>query len=374
MNPQTTKIQPSRHELDLFTPLAVGEIDLPNRIVMAPLTRNRAGEGNVPHELNAEYYEQRASAGLIISEATQVTPQGLGYPNTPGIHSPQQVAGWRLVTNAVHARGGRIFLQLWHVGRISHPSLQPNGELPVAPSAIAPRGDALTYDGPKPFVSPRALGLEEIPGIIEQYRIGAQNAKKAGFDGVEIHGANGYLLDQFLRDGSNQRDDQYGGSIENRSRLMLEVAEAVLEIWPAGRVGVRLSPSGTFNDMHDSNPVVTFEYLVDALNRYRLSYLHLIEVSAKDMCHGGKAVPTRLFRDIYQGCIMVNGDYDGDRGNVVISNGEADLVSYGKRFIANPDLPERLRLNAPLNEPDETTFYGGGTEGYVDYPTLDKVA
>jgi len=240
-------------DINLLSPYKLGNLELPNRIVMAPLTRNRAGKGNVPGQLNATYYVQRASAGLIITEATQVSPQGLGYPSTPGIHSAKQVEGWKLVTDAVHQQGGRIVLQLWHVGRISHPDLQPDGALPVAPSAIAPKGEASTYEGQKPFVTPRALETSEIPEIIEQYRQGAKNALEAGFDGVEVHGANGYLLDQFLRDATNQRTDEYGGSIENRTRLLLEVTEAVTEVWGGERVGVRLSPSGTFNDMHDSN-------------------------------------------------------------------------------------------------------------------------
>jgi len=249
------------NNIHLLSPVKLGRYELPNRIVMAPLTRNRAGVGNVPTPVNAEYYAQRASAGLIITEASQVSPQGMGNPQTPGIYSKEQVEGWRLVTDAVHERGGRIFLQLWHVGRISHPSLQTDGALPVAPSAIAPEGNAATYEGEQPFVTPRALETEEIPGIIEQYRQGAQNALAAGFDGVEIHSANGYLLDQFLHDGSNQRTDQYGGSIENRARLLMEVTEAVTSVWGADRVGVRLSPSSTFNSMYDSNPEALFNYV-----------------------------------------------------------------------------------------------------------------
>lgn len=359
---------------NLFTPVQLGPYTLPNRIVMAPLTRNRAGEGNVPRQLNATYYEQRASAGLIISEATQVSPQGLGYPSTPGIHSPAQVEGWKLVTDSVHRAGGRIFLQLWHVGRISHPSLQPNGELPVAPSAIAPAGEAMTYEGPQPFVTPRALDTEEIPGIVEQYRQGARNALEAGFDGVEVHGANGYLLDQFLRDGTNHRTDAYGGSVENRARLLLEVTEAVVDVWGGDRVGVRLSPSSTFNDMTDSNPRHTFTYAIDQLNRFNLAYLHLLEPSEADLRHGGKPVPTLEFRPVYHGKLMVNWDYDRDSGNAAIASGDADLVSYGKLFIANPDLPERFQRQAPLNEPDPNTFYGGGAEGYIDYPSLAAVS
>jgi N-ethylmaleimide reductase len=355
-------------EINLLSPYKLSNLELPNRIVMAPLTRNRAGIGNVPGPLNATYYAQRASAGLIIAEATQVSPQGLGYPATPGIHSPEQVAGWKLVTDAVHQEDGRIFLQLWHVGRISHPDLQPDGMLPVAPSAIAPRGEAATYEGMKPFVTPRALETSEIPGIVEQYRQGAKNALEAGFDGVEIHGANGYLLDQFLRDGTNQRTDEYGGSIENRARLLLEVTEAVVGVWGTQRVGVRLSPSGTFNDMHDSNPLETFGYATEALNRFGLAYLHIVEVTEADLRHGGTEVPTSYLRDRFTGTLMVNAGYDRDRGNAVIAKKEADLVSFGTLFLANPDLPRRFALKAPLNQPDPTTFYGGTEKGYTDYP------
>lgn len=340
---------------------------------MAPLTRNRAGAGNVPGPMNVTYYAQRASAGLIIAEATQVSPQGVGYPATPGIHSPEQVAGWQHVTKAVQDRGGRIFLQLWHVGRISHPSLQPRGDLPVAPSAIAAAGEAQTYEGPRPFVTPRALETHEIPGIIEQYRKGAENALAAGFDGVEIHGANGYLLDQFLRDGTNQRTDEYGGSVENRARLHLEVTEAVVSVWGADRVGMRLSPSSTFNDMSDSNSEATFGYLVEQLNQFGLAYLHIIEGNESDLRYGGTIVPTNYFRQIFQGSLMVNGGYGQEKAEAVIASSSADLVSFGTLFIANPDLPERFRLNAPLNQPDPATFYGGDEKGYIDYPTLAEL-
>jgi N-ethylmaleimide reductase len=359
---------------DLFSPIQLGAYELPNRIVMAPLTRNRAGEGNVPQDLNVLYYQQRASAGLIITEATQVSPQGVGYPATPGIHSQAQVAGWKQVTQAVHDQGGRIFLQLWHVGRISHPSFQPNGELPVAPSAIQPKGEAMTYEGMKSFVTPRALETEEIPGIVEQFRQGANHALEAGFDGVEVHGANGYLLDQFLRDSTNHRTDAYGGSVENRARLLLEVTQAVVEVWGSDKVGVRLSPSSTFNDMSDSDPKATFSYAVQALNPLNLAYLHLLEPSEADLRYGGTAIPTKEFRPLYQGNLMVNWDYDRDSGNQAIASGNADLVSYGKLFIANPDLPKRFKRNAPFNQPNPDTFYGGGAEGYTDYPALEKVA
>lgn len=361
-------------EKNLFTPIKLGAYELPNRIVMAPLTRNRAGEGNVPQALNATYYEQRASAGLIITEASQVSPQGQGYPATPGIHSAEQIAGWQKITQAVHAKGGRIFLQLWHVGRISHPSLQPDGATPVAPSAIQPKGDAMTYEGMQPFVTPRALELDEIPGIVEQYRQAAKHALEAGFDGVEVHGANGYLLDQFLRDGTNHRTDAYGGPVENRARLLLEVTEAVVGVWGSDRVGVRLSPSATFNDMTDSDPRATFGYAIQALNQFNLAYLHLLEPSEADLRYGGIPIPTKEFRPLYDGLLMVNWDYDQAAGNAAIASGDADLVSYGKLFIANPDLPERFAKNAPLNEPNPDTFYGGGEEGYIDYPTLAEAA
>ena len=355
---------------NLFTPIQLGRYELPNRIVMAPLTRNRAGAGNVPQPLNALYYQQRASAGLIISEAGQVCPQGQGYPATPGIHSAEQVAGWKAVTQAVHDQGGHIFLQLWHVGRISHPSFQPEGALPVAPSAIQPKGDAMTYEGMQPFVTPRALELDEIPGIIDQYRQGAKNALEAGFDGVEVHGANGYLLDQFLRDGTNHRTDDYGGSLENRVRLLMEVTQAAVDVWGSDRVGVRLSPSSTFNDMADSDPRATFGYAIQALNAFNLAYLHLLEPSEADLRYGGTPIPTREFRPLYHGTLMVNWDYDQATGHQAIASGDADLVSYGKLFIANPDLPRRFEENAPLNEPNFDTFYGGGAEGYTDYPSL----
>ncbi|MGH8653738.1 MAG: alkene reductase [Gammaproteobacteria bacterium] len=264
-------------ETDLFTPLRLGPYLLPNRIVMAPLTRNRAGPANVPQAMNARYYARRSSAGLIITEATQISPQGVGYPDTPGIHNAAQVEGWRQVTQAVHERGGRIFLQLWHVGRISHPSLQPDGALPVAPSAIRPAGEAYTYEGLKPFVTPRALALDEIPGVVDQYRTTAQYALAAGFDGAEIHAANGYLIDQFLRDGTNHRSDRYGGSLANRVRFLLQVTEAVTEVWGTDRVGVRISPVGAFNGMSDSDPETTFNYVAEQLDRFGLAYLHSVE-------------------------------------------------------------------------------------------------
>jgi len=357
-------------DINLLSPYKLGQLELPNRIVMAPLTRQRAGEGNVPYQLNAEYYVQRATAGLIIAEATQISPPGQGYPNTPGIYSAEQVAGWQLVTDAVHQHKGRIYLQLWHVGRISHPDLQPNGALPVAPSAIAPQGQVLTYEGMKPYVTPRALETEEIPEIVEQYHKAAANALEAGFDGVEIHSANGYLIDQFLRNGTNQRTDKYGGSIENRARLLVEVTEVVTNVWGANRVGVRLSPSGTMNDIRDSNPLETFGYAAEALNKFDLAYLHIFEAIEADIRHGATVVPTSHLKERFQGTLIVNGGYDKSRGDAVLSTGAADLVAFGTLYIANPDLPERFALNAPLNQPDPTTFYGGGEKGYTDYPAI----
>ncbi len=354
---------------DLFSTIKVGAYTLPNRIIMAPMTRNRAGNGNVPVPMMATYYSQRVSAGLIITEASQVSTQGAGYPATPGIYTAEQVEGWKTITDAVHKKGGAIFLQLWHVGRISHPSYH-EGALPVAPSAILPKGEATTYEGMKPFVMPRALNNGEISGIVKQFRDGAKNALAAGFDGVEIHGANGYLLDQFLRDGTNKRTDDYGGSIENRARLHLEVTEAAISVWGADRVGVRLSPSGTFNDMSDSNPEATFGYLVKQLNRFGLSYLHIVDALEGDIRHGARVVRLSLLREAFNGALIINGGYDKNRGNSIIADGKADAVSFAQLFLANPDLPERFKADSPLNEPDMSTFYGGGEKGYIDYPFL----
>ncbi len=362
----------ARHP-NLFTAFRLGPYSLANRMVMAPLTRNRAGPGGVPQALNAAYYAQRASAGLIVTEASQISPQGLGYPNTPGIHEPEQVAGWRRVTEAVHARDGRIFLQLWHVGRISHPTLQPDGDLPVAPSAIRPEGQAVTHDGPRDFVTPRALALTEIPDIIDQYRTAARNALSAGFDGVEVHAANGYLLDQFLRDGSNRRDDAYGGPIANRARLLLEVTEAVAKVWGAARVGVRISPVNNFNSMSDSDPDATFGHVARALNRFGLAYLHVVERDFSDR-EPELNYDRRGLRAAFDGPYIASGGYDRLRGDWALASGGADLVAFGKDFLANPDLPERFRRHAPLNPPDAATFYGGDGRGYTDYPALDAAA
>jgi N-ethylmaleimide reductase len=358
--------------MDIFSRGSLGPYLLPNRIVMAPMTRNRAGKDRVPTALNATYYAQRASAGFIVTEATQISPQGIGYPATPGIHSQEQVVGWRQVTQAVHAKGGRIFLQLWHVGRISHPSMQPGGVLPVAPSAIRPEGEASTVDGRKPFVTPRALELAEIPSIVDDYRRAAKNARAAGFDGVELHGANGYLLDQFLRDKTNRRSDRYGGSIANRARLLLEVVEAVAEVWGRNLVGVRLSPSSPFNDMGDSEPEATFGYVIKELDRLGLGYLHIVETGTNNTGANGVRLDAAHFRRIYGGLLIANGGYDRARADAVIGQGCADLVSFGALFLANPDLPERLRAKGPFNPPDRATFYGGGDKGYADYPALGQ--
>jgi N-ethylmaleimide reductase len=355
---------------DLFTPFQLGPLLLPNRIVMAPMTRNRAGKGNVPTALNVEYYRQRASAGLIVTEATQVSPQGVGYPGTPGIHTDAQVAGWRQVTDAVHRAGGSIFLQLWHVGRISHPSLQPDGALPVAPSAIAAEGEVFTMSGPQAFVVPRALETAEIPGIIAQFEEGARRALAAGFDGVEIHGANGYLIDQFLRDGTNLRHDRYGGNVANRARFLLEVTEAVAGVWGGERVGIRLSPWSDFNSMRDSDPPATFGHAARALAPLRLAYLHVVEPVGGVPAGAAPLAPD--LKAAYGGPLMVNGGYTRELAQAALARGEADLVSFAASFLANPDLPVRLARNAPLNLPEPATFYGGDHRGYTDYPALDQ--
>ncbi|MDH3472208.1 MAG: alkene reductase [Rhodospirillales bacterium] len=366
---QTSDRQAATAAPDLFTPVDLGALALENRIVMAPLTRNRAGPGNVPQALNAEYYVQRASAGLIVTEATQVSPQGVGYPGTPGIHSAEQVEGWRRVTEAVHDKGGRIVLQLWHVGRISHPSLQPGGALPVAPSALKPEGEVFTHEGPQPFVTPRALETAEIPGIVAQYRAAAENALAAGFDGVEVHAANGYLLDQFLRDGSNHRRDAYGGPVENRARLIFEVLDAVVEVWGAGRVGLRLSPVNSFNSMTDNDPDATFGYVAGRLNRYGLAYLHVVETDMAGAA-GPRGYDRDALRRAFKGPYMANGGYGRDSATQALARGAADPVAFGQPFIANPDLVERFSRNAPLNAPDPASFYGGDAKGYTDYPSL----
>jgi N-ethylmaleimide reductase len=353
---------------ELYTPITIGPNRLRNRIVMAPLTRNRAGEGNVPQTMNVEYYRQRATAGLIITEATQVSAEGVGYPATPGIHSPEQVAGWKEVTRAVHDEDGLMFLQLWYCGRISHPDLLPNEQQPVSASAIRAEGEAATFEGMKPFVEPRALETDELPGIVDQYRKAAINAKEAGFDGIEVHAANGYLLDQFLRDGTNQRQDNYGGSVENRTRLLLEVIDAVAGIWDPSQVGVRISPDNSFNDIHDSDPQTLFNYVAEALSQKQLGYLHVVEGGFM----GEHDVDYDQIRQRFNGKYMANLGYDREKAKAAIASGHADLVSFGTLFLANPDLVARFRAGAELNTPDQETFYGGDEHGYTDYPFMNS--
>jgi N-ethylmaleimide reductase len=357
----------------LLEPFKLGSITLSNRLVMAPLTRNRALAGLVPNPLAVEYYGQRASAGLLISEATQVSQQGQGYQDTPGIYSREQIAGWRKVTDRVHAQGGRIFLQLWHVGRISHTSLQPNGGAPVAPSAIRAKTKTFVNGTFADVSEPRALELSEILGIIDNFRQGAANAIAAGFDGVEVHGANGYLLDQFAKDGTNRRTDAYGGSIENRAKLMLEVTKAVAAEAGSERTGIRISPVTPSNDISDSNPQPLFDYIVDHLNALKLVYIHVIEGATggpRDMA----PFDYDSLRNRFKGAYIANNGYDLELASKVLSANEADLIAFGKLFLANPDLVERFKRGAPLNTPDKATFYGGGAKGYTDYPALESAA
>ncbi len=363
---------PSPRPKSLFSSYRLGPLELNNRMVMSPMTRSRAIDGNVPNPLAPTYYVQRASAGLIVTEGTQVSPQGVGYIRTPGIHAPEQVAGWKKVTDAVHRVGGTIFAQLWHVGRVSHPDFH-DGALPVAPSAIAADGEVFTTHGRAKMVTPRALETNEIPGIVAQFRRAAENAKAAGFDGVELHGANGYLLDQFLRDGSNRRTDEYGGSVRNRARLPLEVTEAVIGVWGPARVGYKISPNGSVYSMSDSDPVRTFSHLAEEFDRLRLGYLHVTEPIASPAAPLLGTVRTLpVLRDKFSGTLIVNGGYDVRSGNAAIAYGEADLVSFGAPFLANPDLPIRYLKNAPLNSPDQATFYSGEEKGYIDYPALSS--
>src|SRR6266478_5329935 len=346
----------------LFDPIRAGDLKLPNRIIMAPLTRSRAGSGRIANHLMAKYYSQRASAGLIISEATVVSPMGIGYADTPGIWSPEQVEGWKLTTQAVHEAGGRIFLQLWHVGRISDPSFL-NGALPVAPSAVAAAGNVSLVRPPIPFVTPRALDRQEIPGIVEAFRTGALNARLAGFDGVELHGANGYLLDQFLQRNANLRTDDYGGSIENRARLLLEATDAAISVWGAGRVGVHLSPRGDFRSMRDTDLAGTFEYVPRRLGERKIAFICAREYLGPDRI--GPKLKAAF------GCVYIeNEKFTHETAGQAVKAGEVDAVAFGKLFIANPDLPRRFELRAPFNEPRVPEFYGGGAEGYTDYPSL----
>ncbi|HET9146778.1 MAG TPA: alkene reductase [Acetobacteraceae bacterium] len=350
----------------LFDPLKLGDLTLPNRVILAPLTRARAGEVRLPNALMAEYYAQRASAGLILSEATSVTPQGVGYAATPGLWSEEQVEGWKLTTRAVHEAGGLIFAQLWHVGRISDPIFL-NGELPVAPSAIAAKGHVSLVRPERPFVTPRALETDEIPGVIAAYRRAAENAMKAGFDGVEIHGANGYLLDQFLQDSTNRRTDGYGGSIENRARLMLEVTDAVTAVWGPDRVGMHLAPRGDAHSMGDSNREATFTHVARELGRRRIAF-----ICAREHLGEGRIGPA--LKAAFGGVYIANEGFTRETAMQVLEAGEADAVAFGKLFIANPDLPRRLAGNLPLNPPDTSTFYQGDARGYTDYPAAREAA
>jgi N-ethylmaleimide reductase len=355
---------------DLFQPVRLGPITLSNRIVMAPLTRSRAGAGDVQGQMNATYYRQRAGAGLIISEASQISQQGKGYAYTPGIYSAEQIAGWRLVTDAVHQAGGHIFCQLWHVGRISHQDLQPGNALPVAPSAVRPEGQAFTESGFKPHPTPHALTTEEVVGIVAQYGVAAAAAKQAGFDGVEIHAANGYLIDQFLKTKTNLRDDRYGGSLENRVRFLAEVIDTVTAIWGADRVGIRIAPATTFGDIADANPQETFERAVAEIDSRGLVYLHVIEGEtggARDSLGIDYAALRRGFRGLY----MANNGYTLDMAVQARRHNTADLIAFGRPWIGNPDLVERLRTGATLTDAPQAGWYGGGAEAYTDFPRLD---
>lgn len=360
----------------MFTPVALGSIELKNRLVMAPLTRMRAIAGDVPNPLAKTYYAQRASAGLIITEATQISALGRGYPATPGIYSAEQTAAWKEIVQAVHEKGGSIVAQLWHVGRISHSSLHPEQGIPEAPSAIAAAGQTYGADWKlHDYETPKAMSVEDIARLLKEFEAAAQNAKAAGFDGIEIHSANGYLLDQFLQDKTNQRTDQYGGSTENRLRLLGEVIEAVTKVFPADQVGVRLSPYGTFNDISDSDPVALFSAAIQKLNGYKLAYLHMIEPRATSAGGGEQVneeapITSEMFRAAYQGKFITAGGYDQAMGEKVLEEDLADAVAYGRLYIANPDLAERFEHDAPLNPYNRATFYGGNEAGYTDYPTL----
>lgn len=355
----------------LFSTVRVGSLELPNRMMMSAMTRRRAGEGAAPTALNAEYYRQRASAGLIVAEATQISEQGFGFAGAPGIHSLEQIAGWRLTTDAVHSAGGRIFLQLCHCGRASH-SFFHGGELPVAPSPIAIQSIPanLPENQNVPFETPRPLELREIPAVINQYRQAARNAMQAGFDGVEIHAAYGCLVDQFLQDGSNQRNDEYGGTPANRARFLLEATQAAADVWGVDRVGVKFTPSSTYLDMRDSDPANTFSVAVAGLNNLGIAYVHIVEASQADIRHGGTAIPIATFRPLFHRTLVVNQEYDLAKSEAVLAKGDADVVSFARLFLANPDLPARFARNLPLNPLDPATLYGGDSKGYTDYPYL----
>ena len=357
---------------DLFTPYAIGSLALPNRIVMAPMTRARSSAHGVQGPLNAEYYRQRASAGLIVTECTQISASSRGGINQPGLMNDEQTEGWRLVTQAVHDAGGRIYAQLWHCGRVTHSTLL-GGEMPVAPSALPAEGAIFTPDGRKPYETPRALALDEIAAILADFGRAAERAEDAGFDGVELHGAFGYLPDQFLQSSSNQRTDGYGGSLENRARFMLEAVDNLIDVWGATRVGIKLSPSNRVNGMHDAHAADTFGYLVQALDHRSVGYVHLMEPSPMDIETGTVQIEhvTRLFRPMLRGPVITNGGYDKARATAAVADGLADLVSFGAPYVANPDLVERFHHDpVPLNTPDKGTFYSGGANGYTDYPAL----
>jgi len=362
---------PALAATDLFDPVVLGPYTLANRIVMAPLTRSRADDDGVPGELQATYYGQRASAGLIVTEATNISAQGKGYIRTPGIWTPEQVAGWKLTTKAVHDKGGRIFLQLWHVGRISHPDMQAGGVLPVAPSAVRPENQqAYTHEGFKPVPTPRALETDEIPGIVADYAHAAQCALDAGFDGVEIHSANGYLLQQFLSDKTNKRTDRYGGRIENRTRIVVEVVEAVTRVWGGDRVGIRLSPLTKFADIGDSNPEPVYLSLIEQINPLGLAYIHVIEGDTQGERHPAGGFDLQKLRRAFNGLYIANNNYDLELALEARAKNLADLICFGRPFIANPDLVARLRTGAPLAQPDPATFYAGEAKGYIDYPQM----
>lgn len=355
----------------LFSPITVGHLALPQRFVMAPMTRNRALPSLAPGSQAALYYAQRASAGLIITEATQISDSAAGYVFTPGIYSAEQIAGWREVTEAVHAAGGRIVMQLWHTGRISHPVMRPDGSTPVSASAVAAEGELITYDGPKPFPTPRALDVHEISALVDDFAQAARNAISAGFDGVELHAANGYLIDQFLRDGVNRRTDAYGGPLENRARFLLEVVDVTAAAIGASRVGVRISPTNPYNSMSDSDPAALTRYVAEQLDARKVMYLHIVDAVSAGQDLAAPRPLTSIARQAFTGVLIANAGYTADAAETVLSDGRADLISFGVPFLATPDFVERTQAGVALNEPDRASFYGGDARGYVDYPFLD---
>jgi len=369
-NNEPSGAESGRSVIDLFSPVQLGPYTLANRIVMAPMTRNRATTDFVPSAISETYYAQRASAGLVVTEASQVSPQGAGYPRTPGIYNPKQIAAWRRITEAIHDRGGRVFLQLWHAGRISHRSVQPGNDDPVAPCSLRANGQLMTSDGMQDYSLPRALRTDEMPKLVEQFRQGAKNALEAGFDGVELHAANGYLLDQFIRDGFNLRTDAYGGSLDNRLRLLLEVTAAVTDVWGADRVGVRISPLVDIHSVYDSDPQTTFCYIGEKLSSFGLAYLHVFESIVAHPNHTTAAFKLADLRRTFAGTYIANGGYALSSANEAVARDQADLVSFAALYLANPDLVERFKTNAALNAADPETFYQGDEKGYTDYPSL----